>query len=89
VISRPAEVVERWIAELDALHRAGGLFNLTCHPFASGRASRAEALASVIEHARRMDGLWIATADEIARWTASLDLEPIRFDPPSMPAQPV
>ena len=77
VIASPDEVVGRWILELDALAAEGGLFMLTNHPFVSGRASRAAALELLIERAKAMDGLWIATAGEIAAHTASLGLEPV------------
>lgn len=74
VIARPTEVLERWTLELDSLVREGGLFVLTNHPFVSGRASRVAALESLITHAQGIDGLWIATAGEIAAHVASLDL---------------
>jgi peptidoglycan-N-acetylglucosamine deacetylase len=86
VIASPAEVVARWTLELDALVAAGGLFNLTNHPFASGRPSRAAALESLIQHAQSIDGLWIATCDEIARWVEQLALEPIGDERPEIPA---
>src|SRR3972149_3441269 len=44
----PSAVLERWTLELDALAADGGLFMLTNHPFVSGRASRAVALAELI-----------------------------------------
>ena len=72
VIASPDEVLARWTLELDALVEEGGLFMLTNHPFVSGRASRAAALERLIAHARAIDGLWIATAAEIAAHTASL-----------------
>jgi peptidoglycan-N-acetylglucosamine deacetylase len=77
VIARPTEVLERWTLELDALVAEGGLFVLTNHPFVSGRASRAVALESLIAHAQGIDGLWIATAGEIAAHVATLDLVPV------------
>jgi peptidoglycan/xylan/chitin deacetylase (PgdA/CDA1 family) len=77
VIASPAEVVGRWTLELDALVDAGGLFMLTNHPFVSGRASRAAALAGLVDHARAIDGLWIATAAEIAAHVETLPLEPV------------
>ncbi len=77
VIARPTEVLERWTLELDALVAEGGLFVLTNHPFVSGRASRAVALESLIAHAQGIDGLWIATAGEIAAHVATLDLAPV------------
>ncbi len=85
-IASPADVVARWTLELDALVEAGGLFNLTNHPFVSGRPSRAAGLESLIQHARSIDGLWIATCDEIARWVAQLPLEPVDDRRPELPA---
>lgn len=82
VIEDPANVVAQWARELDALVAEGGLFNLTNHPFVSGRASRAAALGTLIEHAQAIDGLWIATCGEIADWVAGLALEPVRHVPP-------
>jgi peptidoglycan-N-acetylglucosamine deacetylase len=76
-IASPVEVIARWTLELDAMVAAGGLFNLTNHPFVSGRPSRAAGLETLIEHARSIDGLWIATCDEIARWVETLPLEPV------------
>jgi peptidoglycan-N-acetylglucosamine deacetylase len=76
-IASPTEVVARWTLELDAMVTTGGLFNLTNHPFVSGRPSRAAGLETLIEHARSIDGLWIAACDEIARWVETLALEPV------------
>ena len=88
VIASPADVVGRWTLELDALVDEGGLFMLTNHPFVSGRASRAKALEGLIEHAQAIDGVWVATAAEIAEWTADLPLEPVAHRPPELPARP-
>jgi peptidoglycan/xylan/chitin deacetylase (PgdA/CDA1 family) len=85
-IARPSELLERWTAELEALVDEGGLFVLTSHPFLSGRASRAAALGRLIERARALDGLWIATCSEIAEWTASLELPLVVHDRPSLDA---
>ena len=82
VIASPADVIARWTLELEALVEEGGLFMLTNHPFVSGRASRAAALGRLIERARAIDGLWIATCDEIAAHVATLDLEPVVHQPP-------
>jgi peptidoglycan/xylan/chitin deacetylase (PgdA/CDA1 family) len=86
VIARPSEVLERWMAELEALVAEGGLFVLTMHPFVSGRPSRAAALGELIRRAREFDGLWIATCDEIARHVETLDLVPVYHDPPRQSA---
>ena len=85
VIASPADVLARWTLELEALVEEGGLFMLTNHPFVSGRASRAVALGQLIERARAITGLWIATCDEIAAHVAALGLEPIAHRPPIVP----
>ena len=82
VIESPADVVEMWRLELEALVAEGGLFVLTNHPFVSGRASRAAALGTLIERALAIDGLWIATCRELAEWTDGLDLPPVVHQPP-------
>jgi hypothetical protein len=82
VIASPAEVLARWTLELEALVDEGGLFMLTNHPFVSGRASRAVALEQLIERARAIDGLWIATAAQIAAHVATLPLVPVVHAPP-------
>ena len=85
VIASPADVIARWTLELEALVDEGGLFMLTNHPFVSGRASRAAGLGRLIERARKIDGLWIATAAEIAAHVATLPLEPVVHRPPELP----
>lgn len=85
VISSPAEVIARWTLELEALVDEGGLFMLTNHPFVSGRASRAAGLERLIRHAKGIDGLWIATAGEIAAHVETLDLEPVVHRHPELP----
>jgi hypothetical protein len=62
----------------------GGLFMLTNHPFVSGRASRAAGLERLVARAREIDGLWIATAAEIAAHVEGLPLEPVVHLPPEL-----
>jgi len=81
-ILRPSDVEAAWAEELDAIVEVGGLFNLTMHPFVSGRPSRAAAIERLIDRARQIDGLWIAAGDEIAVWVETLDLTPIRHERP-------
>ena len=81
LIASPADVLARWTLELEALVDEGGLFMLTNHPFISGRASRAVALESLIKRAQAIDGLWIASAREIAEHVASLPLTPVVHRP--------
>ncbi|HEX5589023.1 MAG TPA: polysaccharide deacetylase [Candidatus Limnocylindrales bacterium] len=85
-ILSPSAVLERWTLELEALAAEGGLFNLTNHPFVSGRASRAVALEELIRRAQAIDGVWVATCGEIAAWTATLDLEPVVHERPALPS---
>lgn len=82
LIESPAKVYELWSLELDALASEGGVFILTNHPFASGRASRALVLERLIEHAQEIEGLWIASLDEIAAYVEGLGLEPIHHVTP-------
>ena len=81
VIASPADVLARWTLELEALVAEGGLFMLTNHPFVSGRASRAVALETLMERARAIDGLWIASAEQVAAHVATLPLEPVVHAP--------
>ena len=86
VILSPAVVGARWTLELEALAAEGGLFNLTNHPFVSGRPSRAVALEQLIERAKSIDGMWVATCHEIAAWAETLDLPPVVHERPVLPA---
>ncbi|MGH3405575.1 MAG: polysaccharide deacetylase family protein [Streptosporangiaceae bacterium] len=86
VIESPAKALEMWTLELEAMHRLGAAFVLCCHPFLSGRPSRAEALERLIERMKSLDGLWITTVGEVARHTASLKLAPRTCPQPVIPA---
>jgi peptidoglycan/xylan/chitin deacetylase (PgdA/CDA1 family) len=84
-ILRPSDVEAAWAEELEAIVEVGGLFNLTMHPFISGRPARAAAIERLIECARSIDGLWIAAGDEIATWVETLDLPPVAHARPEVP----
>lgn len=86
VIESPAKALEMWTLELEALHRLGAAFVLCCHPFLSGRPSRAEVLERLIERMKALDGLWITTVGEVARHTASLNLAARTVPQPVIPA---
>jgi peptidoglycan-N-acetylglucosamine deacetylase len=86
VIESPAKALETWTLELEAMHRVGAAFVLCCHPFLTGRPSRAEALERLIERMRSLDGLWITTVGEVARHTESLNLAPRTCPQPVLPA---
>jgi peptidoglycan/xylan/chitin deacetylase (PgdA/CDA1 family) len=85
VIESPAKALEMWTLELEAMHRLGAAFVLTCHPFLSGRPSRAEALERLIERMKALPGLWITTVGEVARHTASLNLTARSCPQPVLP----
>ncbi len=84
-IASPVDVVARWAVELDELVADGGLFVLTNHPFVSGRPSRAAGLEALIRRAQAIEGLWIATCDEVARWVEAQPLAPIADERPVPP----
>lgn len=81
-ILAPSVVVDAWYEELEGLVAVGGLFDLTMHPFISGRPARALALEGLIRRAQEIDGLWIAAGDEIAAWVETLDLPGVTHEPP-------
>ena len=56
LIESPAKALEMWTLELEAMYRLGAAFVLTCHPFLSGRPSRAEALELLIERMKSPRG---------------------------------
>ncbi len=82
VIGRPSEICAAWAEEFDAIVEVGGLFCLTMHPFVSGRPARAAALERLIKRAAAVDGLWLATGEELAAWVETLDLAPVLHEPP-------
>lgn len=82
-VSNPQDVLAAWTVELEALADEGGLFMHTNHPFVSGRPSRAAALGTLIERANGIEGMWVATAGEIAAWVDTLDLAPVLHEPPA------
>ncbi|HET7167950.1 MAG TPA: polysaccharide deacetylase [Candidatus Limnocylindrales bacterium] len=83
-ILSPSAAVGAWAEELEGIVEVGGLFDLTMHPFISGRPARAAALEGLIERAQSMDGVWVAAADEIAAWVETLDLPPVSHARPTV-----
>ena len=81
-IGRPSAVCDAWFEELEALVDVGGLFVLTMHPFITGRPARLAAVERLIARTRAIDGVWLPTGDELARWVEGLNLEPIAHAPP-------
>lgn len=64
----PLSAFELWREDLDVLREEGGLMCLTLHPFVSGRPGPSRTLAWLIDCAIDRGDVWIARADEIARW---------------------
>jgi peptidoglycan/xylan/chitin deacetylase (PgdA/CDA1 family) len=67
----PQEVFELWRDEFDVLYEEGKFFCLTMHPFMTGRPAASKTLEKIIAHIKSHDGVWIARADEIAKWWLS------------------
>ncbi|MEE8421682.1 MAG: polysaccharide deacetylase family protein [Dehalococcoidia bacterium] len=67
---RIPNVVERaWYDEFDAMHRAGGLLNVTLHPrgdYGSGRAVRIGPIEALLDAVAEHDDVWVATCRDIA-----------------------
>jgi peptidoglycan/xylan/chitin deacetylase (PgdA/CDA1 family) len=82
LIEDPAKALSMWSAELAAFHDDGSCFTLTNHPFLSGRPGRLRAIETLIETMRALPGMWIATAEQVARHVRSLDLTPRAFPQP-------
>ena len=67
----PQATYEFWREDLDVLRAEGGLMCLTLHPFVSGRPGPSRAVARLLDYAVDLGDIWIARADEIARWWRS------------------
>lgn len=65
-IKPPAQAMEVYAAEFDAMWEHGGLWIAVWHPFLSGRLSRCAAIAGLIEYMLGRGGVWFARLDEIA-----------------------
>jgi peptidoglycan-N-acetylglucosamine deacetylase len=68
-IASPQRAMEVFQAEFDAAWKYGALWIAVWHPFVSGRMSRADAIAGLIEHMQKKGGVWFATLEEIAEHT--------------------
>ncbi|GAB3972034.1 polysaccharide deacetylase [Actinoallomurus acanthiterrae] len=92
VIESPAKALEMWRLELDAMRHYGCLFNLTNHPFLTGRPGRAVALRTLIEYALECGDVRFDRCEDVAeRVRADRTLprrgpEPPDVDPAVYPA---
>lgn len=82
VIEDPEKALSMWRADLRAMVEEGCCFALTSHPFLSGRPARVRALERLVEEMQSYEGLWLATAAEIADHVRSLALAPRVFPRP-------
>lgn len=64
----PQAAFDFWRDDLDVLRSEGKLMCQTMHPFVSGRPGPSRALARLIDYAIDAGDVWIARADQIARW---------------------
>lgn len=64
----PALVFETFKDDFDAAYQEGTLFLLTLHPHLIGMRSRIGYLDELIRYIRAKPNVWIATAEEIARY---------------------
>jgi peptidoglycan/xylan/chitin deacetylase (PgdA/CDA1 family) len=86
VIEDPQKSLAMWTEELTEAHRHDSCFTLTVHPFLSGRLGRLRALERLIETMQSLPGLWLSTAEAVARHVRSLDLAPREFPQPEIPS---
>ena len=67
----PQEVFELWRDEFDVLYEEGKFYCLTMHPFMTGRPAASKTLEKIICHIKSHEGVWIAKAEEVARYWLS------------------
>lgn len=71
-LEQPHVAVDVWRTELEALRVHGGLLQLTCHAFLSGRPGRVEALRGLLEEALELG--------DVAFWSCAEAAERARGD---------
>lgn len=64
----PRHAYETWREDLEVLRSEGKVMCLTLHPFVSGRPAQSRALTRLLDAAISLGDLWIAQADDVARW---------------------
>ena len=67
----PEEVFQLWRDEFDVLYEEGKFYCLTMHPLVTGRPAPSKTLERIITHVKSHEGVWIASAEEIARYWLS------------------
>jgi peptidoglycan-N-acetylglucosamine deacetylase len=68
----PNDTLAIWKAMFDELYEESRLAPTYCpfqfHPYISGRPGRAGTLRAIIQHMKKVEGVWFATGSEVARW---------------------
>jgi peptidoglycan/xylan/chitin deacetylase (PgdA/CDA1 family) len=64
----PSAVLEIFAAEFDEAVKENGLFLLTMHPHYIGHRSRIALLERLVEHIKRVPGVWFATHKQVAEY---------------------
>lgn len=65
-LARPGDVLEVWLAELDAAVAEGRHVTFTMHPEIVGRSYRLPLLRGLLEAVRERSGVWAATHGQVA-----------------------
>ncbi|OBF12047.1 polysaccharide deacetylase [Mycobacterium sp. ACS4331] len=84
LIETPRKARELWQAEFDGLHRVGGCWVLTNHPFLTGRPSRAAELDDLMRYVLDHDDVWVTNLATIAEHVRTLGLSPRTITPPDV-----
>ncbi|MGO4751611.1 polysaccharide deacetylase [Streptomyces sp. 2MCAF27] len=64
------QVLGNWTTEFDAYRRFGLCYVLRLQPEVTGTPGRIRLVRELLEHVRRHDDVWLATAGEVADWWA-------------------
>lgn len=72
-IQPPSKAKEVYLADFEAAYESGGFLEYVWHPFISGRPARLRAIGEIVDHMIAKGDVWIATTEEIARHTASME----------------
>ena len=68
ILPSPELMAEVYMDDFDVAYRERTLFMITLHPRVIGMRSRIPYLERLIEHVKSKPGVWIATAEDIARY---------------------
>jgi peptidoglycan/xylan/chitin deacetylase (PgdA/CDA1 family) len=85
-VKSPAQAMDGFQAEFDAVWEYGGLWVGVWHPFLSGRLARSHAIVGLLDHMHKKGNVWFARMEDIAlhvkrmiaenKWTPRVDKLP-------------